>query len=291
MPHVSERRRKPRRKTAPEESAIWAILENVTGTSAELRVKVVDAGETGLGVEMPEAIAENTIVLVKGEAGGSLPTGKVRARVVRCTALPGGGYQAGLAYERGRESDRKAEAVDPVADYYEVMQVNPKADPETIHRVYRILAQRFHPDNAETGNAEVFRGILDAYKVLSDPENRAAYDVHLQAYRHLRWRIFDQGEAGVGKRAEVSKRRGLLELLYAARMNQPSQPTMSLHELEDLLGCPREHLEFSLWYLKENALVVRADNGRFSITAKGVDRAEAQDAVVMPNSRLLPAAG
>ena len=42
-------------------------------------------------------------------------------------------------------------------DYYELLQVSPTADPETIHRVYRLLAQRFHPDNSETGNASRFR--------------------------------------------------------------------------------------------------------------------------------------
>ena len=38
------------------------------------------------------------------------------------------------------------------ADYYEVLQVSPNADLDTIHRVYRLLAQRFHPDNRESGN-------------------------------------------------------------------------------------------------------------------------------------------
>jgi hypothetical protein len=33
--------------------------------------------------------------------------------------------------------------------------------------------------------------------------------------------------------------------------------------LEDLLGCPREHLDFSLWYLKENALIGTPENERF----------------------------
>ena len=32
-------------------------------------------------------------------------------------------------------------------DYYEVLQISPNADPDTVHRVYRLLAQRFHPDN------------------------------------------------------------------------------------------------------------------------------------------------
>jgi curved DNA-binding protein len=36
-------------------------------------------------------------------------------------------------------------------DYYEVLQVSTSADPDTITRVYRLLAQRFHPDNQKTG--------------------------------------------------------------------------------------------------------------------------------------------
>ena len=32
-------------------------------------------------------------------------------------------------------------------DYYEFLQISPHADTETIHRVYRYLAARFHPDN------------------------------------------------------------------------------------------------------------------------------------------------
>ena len=72
----------------------------------------------------------------------------------------------------------------------------------------------------------------------------------------------------MGKLAEKAKRKGVLDLLYTKRCNEPEKPTLNLHELEDLLGCPREHLEFSLWYLKENGLVVRMDNGRFAVTAK-----------------------
>ena len=58
-------------------------------------------------------------------------------------------------------------------DYYELLQISPNAEPETIHRVYRLLAQRFHPDNKETGDARRFRTIHEAYTVLTDPEKRA----------------------------------------------------------------------------------------------------------------------
>jgi len=54
-------------------------------------------------------------------------------------------------------------------DYYEVLQVSPNAQQETIQRVYRMLAQHYHPDNTETGDAETFNDVLEAYRVLSDP--------------------------------------------------------------------------------------------------------------------------
>ena len=45
----------------------------------------------------------------------------------------------------------------PAHDYYEFLQISPNADAETIHRVYRFLAARLHPDNNETGHEENFR--------------------------------------------------------------------------------------------------------------------------------------
>ncbi|HEX2453984.1 MAG TPA: DnaJ domain-containing protein, partial [Vicinamibacterales bacterium] len=60
-------------------------------------------------------------------------------------------------------------------DYYEVLQISPNAEPDTIQRVYRLLAQRYHPDNQETGNTAKFRLIHEAYAVLSDPDVRVKY--------------------------------------------------------------------------------------------------------------------
>lgn len=159
-------------------------------------------------------------------------------------------------------------------DHYETMQISPNADLDTIHRVYRILAQRVHPDNRETGSTEAFRVLTEAYHTLSDPEKRAAYDVEHRATRRLTWRIFDQTTSSSSVDAERRKRSGVLSLLYRKRSAQPDQPAMNLKEFEDLLGVPREHLEFTLWYLKEGQFVSRTDNGRFSITLKGVELAE-----------------
>ncbi len=159
-------------------------------------------------------------------------------------------------------------------DYYEALQVSHNADADTIHRIYRILAQRFHPDNQETGSGEIFRLLTDAYHALADPEKRAAYDVQHREARCLTWKIFDQSTSAHGVEAERRKREGVLCLLYRKRVSQPEQAAMSLKELEEILGVPKEHMEFTLWFLKENQQVQRSDNARYSITLKGVEAAE-----------------
>ena len=41
-------------------------------------------------------------------------------------------------------------------DYYELMQISSNAEPETIHRVFHMLAARYHPDNPQSGDTEKF---------------------------------------------------------------------------------------------------------------------------------------
>src|SRR5580658_890316 len=138
-----------------------------------------------------------------------------------------------------------------LVDYYEILQISPNADQETVRRVYRIQAQRFHPDNLETGNAEKFRLLADAYEVLSDPRSRAAYDAE-----HRRGRGQAAQEEFVvppesDPQDEEQRREQILRLLYRKRQAHPDQPSMGLRELESHLGTPKQRLEFSLWYLKE----------------------------------------
>jgi curved DNA-binding protein CbpA len=159
-------------------------------------------------------------------------------------------------------------------DYYEVLQISPNAQSETIQRVYRLLAQHYHPDNKETGDVEKFTRVLDAYRVLNDPESRASYDLEHRAYIGGRWKIFDQASGVQGLEAERRKRTGILSLLCTKRINTPDKPALSIIELEDALGCAREHLELSLWYLKESGRIIRSDNGKYALTAKGLETLE-----------------
>jgi curved DNA-binding protein CbpA len=160
-------------------------------------------------------------------------------------------------------------------DYYEVLQVNATAEPDTIQRVFRLLAQRFHPDNKETGNDTRFREIHAAYSVLNDPEKRARYDISYQQQRNERYRLVSAGSQAESEfEAEVIVRLTLLEALYTKRRVDPGSPSLFSTELENLLGRPREHLEFTIWYLVQRKFVTRDDQSRLMITADGVDYLE-----------------
>ncbi len=178
---------------------------------------------------------------------------------------------------------------DPVEtpDYYEILQISKNADADTIHRVYRLLAQRFHPDNQDTGDEQRFREIHEAYLVLKEPDKRAQYDVHYEARRHERWRLIVSGPPDYrGIASERHLRYVVLELLYSQRRTEADKPSLSNRDVAELLGKPREHLEFTIWYLIQKRLLSRDDQSRLTITVDGVDYVEAYQQAKAPRLRL-----
>jgi len=164
---------------------------------------------------------------------------------------------------------------DKAVDYYEVLQVSSSADPETIHRVYRYLAQRFHPDNRETGSDARFREVHQAYTVLSDAEQRARYDIIHQQARQDRFKLVaTAGDVRNDFEMEQMVRLTLLEALYTRRRMEPSTPAIWMGDLEALIGRPREHLEFTVWFLSQKKFLTKDDNARLQITAEGVEHLE-----------------
>lgn len=174
-------------------------------------------------------------------------------------------------------------------DYYEVLQLSPNADTETIEKVFRILAKRYHTDNQQTGNLEKFDQLVKAYQILSDPEKRAAFDVRYEKEIKKRWEIYSEAEVSSADGFEFDKKiqHGILSLLYTARRRDARDAGMGVVELEKLLNCPKQHMDFHLWYLKEKGWIRVNDSGQYVISAEGVDAA-LNDGIYSDKRKYLP---
>ena len=257
------------------------ILDATGSPSSRLRARfVAQEGET-LKVHVGTALGLGLLMSIAGEidtATGREPLlGKYR--VASCKIAGIGKYQADLTAEPLAESAGSSmPAADPddEANHYEVLQVSRTADVDTIRRVFHVLAQRYHPDNRETGDQEKFRRVVDAHTVLIDPEKRAAHDVFLAGEDKIRFKLFDTLQSTEGVQAETRKRLGVLRLLYAKRLTDALHPAMHGRNFAELLACPLEHLEFALWMLREQRLISRSDSNQFEITWQGVLAFEAE---------------
>ena len=63
--------------------------------------------------------------------------------------------------------------------YYEILNVAPDANEGEIKKAYRILAVTHHPDHG--GNPQKFSEVNEAYRALTNPEKRTAYNLSINA--------------------------------------------------------------------------------------------------------------
>jgi curved DNA-binding protein CbpA len=182
------------------------------------------------------------------------------------------------------------EALDFV-DYYETLGLSPSASAGAIDRAFRHLARRYHPDNQATGDRPKFDAITEAHDTLKDPARRAQYhDDHSGRLPPFFASLGeDSGEAArdsnadlgdgdgffgnLGIDRDISIQNNILVLLYFRRRRSPREPGIGDAELERLSGCPPEHLEFHIWYLKHKGWIATGEDGLLAITIDGVDRA------------------
>ena len=77
-----------------------------------------------------------------------------------------------------------------IKDYYKILEVPASATLSEIKKSFRRLAQQYHPDkNAGSNIADAhFREIQEAYKILSDPKQR-------EAYNYKRWYLRSTGQS------------------------------------------------------------------------------------------------
>jgi len=271
-----QRRKESRRKG--DAHVIRLQIKDRMGNPRWITADLLNDSGHGIGIAVRTPLTIGSQVVIRGDLGES-QTSVVNPAIVKwCTEKINGAFHAGLELGENGSASTSESAESPrrttdEPDWYEVMQLSPNADAETVARVYRILAQRYHPDSA-TGNQEAFLRLCEAHQVLGDPERRAQYDARHGESKRLHWQIFDRASIARTPDDERRKRRAILEALYAKALLDPERSAMSVFELEELLGCPREHLEAALWYLKGKGYVKRADNGRCAITVSGFDEVE-----------------
>lgn len=280
----------PNRRGRNRVKKIFGPMVEVTvlegGAMSRTHARIMDYNEGGFGFLCHEAISPGSVVSFEDEKSE-----KQRGKVTWCQKTRGGEYRLGVSFEvrkPGEDVGEAAESDKEAVDYYELLQVNPKADSDTIHRVYRLQAQRFHPDNKETGDAAMFKLMHEAYTILTDAEKRAAHDVKLNTIQKRRWKVFEKPAEAQGVEAERKKRTAILSMLYTKRIQTPNSPAVGIADFENVLGIPKEHLEFPLWYLRESGSVSRSDNAKFAITVRGVDEVERAHAE-SPATRAVPA--
>jgi len=265
---MDEARWEPRQPKTGRYSLTWRGLNSAVEGSG------VDVSSSGIGIDCATELNTGSIVQVEAYDGSLKGT----YEVVHCNRK-GSRFHIGLELrEDAKESSKplKKEVVADDPNHYETLQISSTADAQTIHRVFRMMASRFHPDNPETGDVEQFLRMKRAYAVLSEPEERAAYDAELEKTREKDGprSIFALKDFVTGVEAEANRRLGVLCLLYRKRQTCPDAPGVSLLDLEKEMGFPREYLSFTIWYLRSKDWITVADNSDYALTAGGADFVE-----------------
>ena len=221
---------------------LTVILDANGALSSRLSARfVTHLGAGGVKIETAVVVPTGTVVGLAGQIQSPAGLDPVlgQFKVLACLQTGVGKYHANLTpHSPNEEPEAPAQdrATTVVADYYEVLQVSRGADTETIHRVFHLLAQRYHPDNRDTGSEDRFRLLVEAHSVLGDPERRAAHDVELSEQDRGRRMIFASLASPDGVQSEIRKRQGILRLLYTRRLTNPRDPSLRVRDFVDILG-------------------------------------------------------
>jgi len=115
--------------------------------------------------------------------------------------------------------------------YYDVLGIAPDASPEQVKAAYRLKVRAIHPDRLDgPPDPEPFKLVRRAYEVLSDPAERARYDMlmglgrpadQVRFYRRSFGRLFDSLFSGL--QSAVSSTAELSDLVQADRNRPPAR--------------------------------------------------------------------
>src|SRR5436190_14505946 len=102
--------------------------------------------------------------------------------------------------------------------------MSPNANSETVERIFRYFAMRYHPDNQQTGNEARFSEVVEAHNVLKDPVKRAQYDISYREHAGAHLQLVEEASDAKGVQKDAVVQAKLLALLYVKRRQDVSNP-------------------------------------------------------------------
>lgn len=128
-------------------------------------------------------------------------------------------------------------------NYYEILEINPKASREVMEKAYKILVKKYHPD-LYSGEQRIYaeqklKDINEAYKILSDEFLKNQYDAELE--REIRYRnsfMEQEIEQNNKNRKNLNNRRDIRDELEETQEKEEKPYTVG--SLGSLVNLTRE---------------------------------------------------
>ena len=163
----------------------------------------------------------------------------------------------------------------PFVDYYHILQVSPNCDAKILETAYRHLAKTYHPDHPETADVDKFNAVVQAYRVLRNPQDRQKFDLRYREYVMVEELDTSPGTPLFADDSEAltdaEAHEKILLTLYKKRRENAQNPGVMAYYIQEYLKCSDAIFEFHIWYLKSKGYIVRTEQGTLAITVEGVD--------------------
>ncbi len=160
-------------------------------------------------------------------------------------------------------------------DYYSLLQVNPNCDARILELAYHYFAKMYHPDRIETANLDKFNEVMEAYRVLKDPNLRAEYDRTHANHSNESVHAFPvNGNPAIDEKTAISDaeiHEKILLTLYKRRRENANDAGIPGWYLQEFLNCSDDLFDFHVWYLKSKGYIELTEQGTLAVTIDGVD--------------------
>lgn len=251
--HIERRRQRRERIDA----AVELIWRDEAGQRRFECARIVDYSLGGAGIASPQPAPISSCLILRAPGIGTVALSQVRNCCWRRTQ-----YRLGIEFMEKAATDPPDTAAEP--DHHELLRAGVAGDYDRVDRLYRVLAVRYHPDNPETGNSEVYLRIGEAYRILAASQSQTHGTGVEKPATGSGWQE--------GIRELDDKKVAVLAMLYQRRMSDFRNAVVSAMELESLTGLPAVEVGFILWYLREKGAVNLCDGSSdYAISATGVD--------------------